>query len=64
MNTIHLGEPPLFFAPLHLVEGFFLVALVVGIYRCSFGELLMLNLGSLFQPYLFKEKTYYMLQYY
>jgi hypothetical protein len=64
LNTIPLGEPPLFFAPLHLGEGFFLVALVVGIYLHSFGELLMLNLGEPFPTIAFQKKTYYMLQYY
>jgi hypothetical protein len=56
MNTITLGEPPLFFAPLHLGEGFFLVALV-GIYLCSFGELLMLNLGEPFPTIAFQRKN-------
>jgi hypothetical protein len=46
----------LFFAPLHLGEGFFLVALV-GIYLRSFGELLMLNLGEPFPTIAFQRKN-------
>ena len=44
-NLQALGEPPVFFALLHLGEAFFLTPLVVPKNRCNFGDALAIILS-------------------
>ena len=59
LNTIPLGEPPVFFALLHLGEAFFLIALVVARNLCIFSDPLaiMFNFGEPFPTIVIKYDT-------